>query len=431
MTTQARPVRCDIPALHAAIAPSDALQRERRALYQFATELLQDSRPQVLDLDLADSPLARSHIGDALAGRASLTYSALVGISAIADAASRVPDIRVASRPEANTLLEAALSAIGAELRRQEGACPSPRLLTGEDGRRFTSALCVLSDGVALARSVNPELIDDLLVHVALVGILDSRSAGGLASASLRAFPGLVLLKNPQSSIEVAEALVHEGAHQKLFDLAITHDLLNASSYRCPPFHPPWGPEESRWPLEQALAAWHAYACIACFAHDAGVLAGDRKVGPDSLLMVASERSEILGQWLLHKGDYLGADAHTLLSGLTGRQPRTSPIAEDVPRQMAADYVIDKRLEFRRCGYPNRVLVGSRRSQPPQLCWVSDEAATVIELLAQSSLHDVTNVFAQRWRVNQSEAADRLHPVLSDLCVAGLVEISNTTGRDP
>jgi hypothetical protein len=37
----------------------------------------------------------------------------------------------------------------------------------------------------------------------------------------------------------IAEKLVHEGAHQKLFDLAITHDLLTADFDRCPPFHPP------------------------------------------------------------------------------------------------------------------------------------------------------------------------------------------------
>lgn len=430
MTTPARPVRCDIPALHAAIAPSSALQRERRALYQFATELLPGGRPQGLDPDVIDSPLARNHIGNALVGRAHLTYSALVGISAVADAASRVQDLRVASRPEASTLLSVALDTVGTELSRQEAGFEALRLLTETDGERFTSALCILSDGVALAQSVNAELIDDLVAHIALVGVLDTRCAGRLASASLRTFPGLVLIKNPQSSIEVAETLVHEGAHQKLFDLAITHDLLNADSYRCPPFHPPWRPEKSLWPLEQTLAACHAYACIARFAHDAGVMAGDRRVGSNSLLPVASERSEFLGQWLLDKGDYLGTDAHTLLNGLIGQRPHSSPITEVLPRQVAADYIIDEQLELRRCGYPNRVLVGSR-SQPPQLCWVSNEAATVIELLEQSSLDEITNLFAERWRVNQLDAADRLHPVLSDLCAAGLVKVTNTSGRDP
>jgi hypothetical protein len=429
MTTPAGPARCDIPALHAAIAPSGGLQRERRALYQFATELVQAGCPQRLDPDVIDSPLARNHIGDMLAGRTSLTHSALVGISAVADAASRIQDLWVASRPEANTLLAAALATVGAELCRQKAGFESPRLLTETDGERFTSALCVLSDGVVFARSISPDLIDDLLVHVALVGVLDRQCAGRLASASLRTFPGLVLLRNPQSNIEVAEALVHEGAHQKLFDLAITHDLLNADSYQCPPFHPPWR-LESIWPLEQTLAAFHAYACIARFAHDAGAMMVPHKVGPHSLLPVASARCEILGQWLLDKGDYLGADARTLLNGLMGRQPQKFRITEALPRQVAADYVINEQLEFRRCGDPHRVLVGSR-SQPPQLCWVSDEAATVIRLLAQSNLEEVTNIFAERWQTNRLDAARRLSPVFLDLCVAGLIKVSNTVGRDP
>lgn len=431
MTTSARTVRCDIPALHAAIAPSGALQRERRALYQFATELLQGGGPRVLDLDVIDSPLARNHIGDALAGRTSLRRAALVGISAMAEATSRVQNLWIASRPQANTLLAAALDTVGTELCREQGACQSPWLLTEEDGERFTSALCVLRDGVALARSISQELIDDLLVHIALVGVLDLQSTGRLASASLRAFPGLVLLKSPQSSIEAAEALIHEGAHQKFFDLAITHDLLNADSYQCPPFHPPWRPEGSLWPLEQTLAACHAYACIARFAKDVGVVGEDHKVEPNSLLPVASQRCEILGEWLMDKAGYLGADAHTLLNGVLGRRPNTHPTAEVLPMQVpAVNYVTDMQLEFRRCGYADRVLVGSR-SQPPRLCWVSDEAATVIGLLAQSSFEEVANIFAQRWRVNPGDAAGRLHPVLTDLCVAGLVKVSNTTGRDP
>ncbi|MGH3608897.1 MAG: aKG-HExxH-type peptide beta-hydroxylase, partial [Pseudonocardiaceae bacterium] len=214
----------DIPAMHAAIATPSVLQRERRALYQLAAELLEHGDPPVLDLDVIDSPLARHRIGDALAGHANFVSSMLVGINALAASSSAAHDLRVVSRPEANTLLAAALRAVGAEL---EPAFCRPALLTEADGERFTSALAMLSNGVALARSVS-ELIDDLLAHIALVGVLDPEFAGRLVSASPRAYPGLVLLKTPRSSIAVAEALVHEGAHQKLFDLAITHDLLSA-----------------------------------------------------------------------------------------------------------------------------------------------------------------------------------------------------------
>lgn len=425
-----RSASCDIPAVHATIAAPSALQRERRALYQLAAELLEPGDSPVRDLDVIDSPLARHRIGDALAGRTGLVRATLVGISAMAAAGNRADDLWVASRPEANTLLAGALDTVEAELGRQQSAFGPPRLLTEADGERFNSALAVLRDGVALARSVSPALVEDLLAHVALVGVIDPRCAGRLASASPRAFPGLVLLKSPRSTIEVAEALVHEGAHQKFFDLAITHDLLNADSDRCPPCHPPWAPAERLWPLEQTLAAWHAYICLARFGHDADVTANGGALGAGALLPVARERSKILGRWLLDKDDYLGTDARTLLDGFIGRRPRAARVAANCSHAMAADYVIDTPLEFRRCGSPDRVLVGCP-SQPPRLYWVSDDAAAALELLPHKSLDDVALTFAQRWRMQLLDATDRLAALLSDLYVSGLVKVRYTAGGGP
>jgi hypothetical protein len=423
-----RPATRDIPAVHAAIAPPRALQRERRALYQFATELLECGRPRVLDTDIIDSPLARHHIGDALAGRTNLAHSALVGIDAIAAPGIDTQDLRVASRPKANTHLAPAWETIEAELGRQEAGFGPPGLLTEADGERFTSALAHLRAGVALARSVSPGLTDDLLAHIALVGVIDPQCAGRLVSASPRAVPGLVLLKSPRSSIEVAEALIHEGAHQKLFDLALTHDLLNANSDRCPPFHPPWTPEGRLWPLEQSLAACHAYVCLGRFGDDLklgdelSIPPSTHPLGPESLLPVASERSEILARWLLEQGDHLGTDAHKLLEGLIGRRPRNCPATANLPGTAATtDYLIDPRLEVRRCGSPDRVLVG-RPSRPPQLYWVSNDAAALLELLGHQPVNEIIHAFADRWQVPQFDAASRLTGMLSDLSVSGLVK---------
>ncbi|MGH4014416.1 MAG: PqqD family peptide modification chaperone [Pseudonocardiaceae bacterium] len=408
----------DIPALHATIAPSSVLHGERRTLYQLAADLLEGACSRVLDPDVIDSPLTRKQIGDALAGRSRLACSQLVGISTLAAADSAVHNLRVASRPEANTLLAEALDHIGAELWRQQETSGPPRLLTETDGERFTSALAVVRDGVALAQSFSPELSEDLLTHVALVAILNPQRAGGLASGSSRAVPGLVVLK-ASSSVDVAEALVHEGAHQKLFDLAITHDLLSADSDRCPPFHPPWAPKDRRWPIEQTLAACHAYACLARFWQDIDPPTGAVMVGADSLLPVASERSEIIGQWLLDKGDHLGPDAHTLLKGMLGQRPRTASTAERCSDASAANYVIDTALELRRCG-SDRVLVG-RPSRPPQLYWVSEDAAGLLELLKYKPLDELIDTFAQRWCVPKSDARNRVTALLSDLSASGLV----------
>lgn len=414
----------DVPAIQAVIASSAALRQERRALYQLAAELLGHADPPMLDPDVIDSPLARNHIGDALAGRGSLESGALVGISAIA-AAGGIEDLRVASAPEANTLLGPALDTVRTELDWQEASCGSPALLTETDGERFTEALSILRDGITFARAVSPALIADLIAHIALIGIIDPRRAGRMVSASPRTFPGLVLVRGPRSDIEIAEALVHEGAHQKFFDLAITHDLVNTNSDKCQPFHPPWGPKGRFWPIEQALAACHAYVCLAWFGQDLGEGARTHSFGPESLIPVASERSAILRQWLLGKEAHLGADAHLLLDGLIGSSPRATRVTESCAGRVLTDYVIDTPLEFRHCGSPDRVLVGLT-SRPPQLYWVSDDAAEVLEILAHRSLDDVAHIFAQRWHVQELVATDRLTSLLADLHGSGLVEVRNT-----
>ncbi|HEU0087249.1 MAG TPA: HEXXH motif-containing putative peptide modification protein [Pseudonocardiaceae bacterium] len=423
---QAEPTRCDIPALHASIAAPSVLQRERQALYQLAAELLEPGNVQALDPDVIDSPMARHHIGEALAGRASFTRSQLVGISAVAtdepsrDEPSGAEGLRVAARPEANTLLAGALDMVAAELDRQRAASGQPELLTEADGARFTFAQRLLHEGLALARSVSPELIEDLLAHVALIGVVDTQRTGRLGSASPRTFPGLILLGSSRSSIEVAEALIHEGAHQKLFDLAITHDLLNDTSDRCAPFHPPWAEKKRRWPLEQTLAACHAYACLAKFAQDISMTLEAVGVDADSLLPVASARSEIIGDWLQDKSDYLGTDAHALLVGLLGRPMRTRCSAQNPANTLATDFIIDPGLQLRRCGSPNRVLVG-RPSRPPQLYWVSEDAAALLEFLSHKPLNEIVDTFAQRWRISRLDAADRFNALLGDLCTSGVL----------
>ncbi len=420
MTT---PAGCDIPALHATIAPSSALHEQRRVLYQLAADLLDVDGPQVLERDVIDSPQTRRQIGDALAGRSKFSCSRLVAVSALAAVDCTAHGLRVVSRPEANTLLADALDDIGAELERQQEPSTGPRLLTEGDGRRFTAALAVLRDGVALARSGSPELVEDLLTHVALVGVLDPQRTGGLASASSRTFPGLVLVEGCRSSIDVAEALIHEGAHQKLFDLGITHDLLTIDSDRCAPFHPPWTPADRFWSLETTLAACHAYACLARFAQDAGVTTGMRMVGFGSLLPVANDRSEIIGQWLLDNGGYLGNDAHTLLAGLFGRRPRIAPTGDIPSVAVAADYVIDGELVFRHCSSSDRVLV-ARPLLPPQLYWISADAAALLEFLRHKPFEEVVDTFTQRWKVPQWEVSERLTVLLSSLSASGLVTIS-------
>ncbi len=426
------PPRADIPAVHAAIAPVSTLLRDRRCLYQLATELLRPSADVNLEDGVAENPIVRHRIGEALAGRASLKPMDLVPISDLVGDSDRLDagmcELAVAWRRESNRLLAAALDGVGAELGRQHAASGPLRLITEAGGERAAAALEVLRAGVALARSTSRELIDDLLPHIALVGIIDPPSAGRMASASSRSFPGLVLLESPRSSIDAAEALVHEGAHQKLFELAITRDLLTVHSDESPPFHPLWAPDSQGWPLEQTLAAGHAYACLARFSHDWATSVGGPAVGTGSLLPVANERFEIIAGWLLDRGDHLGADAHALLAGLLGQRPRRGLSTANSPDRTGSCYTVDPDLQFRRKD-ADRVLVG-RPSQPPQLFWLEPDAALALELLGQHQLtSQLVGRFAARWGVPLPEAADRVTLLLRELSGSGLVR--KTSGQPP
>jgi len=329
-------------------------------------------------------------------------------------------ELVVASRPDADGLLAEALNAVGEELDRQQAASGRLRLVTEAAGERFDRALEVLRAGVTLARSTSPELIDDLLPHITLVGIIDPLHAGRLASASPRRHPGLVLLESSQSSIDVAEALVHEGAHQKLFDLAITHDLLSDRSEECPPFHPPWMPEDRRWPLEQTLAAAHAYACLARFARDLNLSRSDQVIADSSLLPIAGERCGMIIEWLLEMAEDLGADAHTLLGGLSGIEPHPADLMIERPFRADNGYTVAPRLQLHRCEDADRVLV-SCPTQPPELFWVDADAARTLELLAYKPLGDVVTALADQWGVGHPAAADRLIPLLQKLYTSGLI----------
>ena len=427
------PPRADIPAVHAAIAPVSTLLRDRRCLYQLSTELLRPSADVNLEDGVAENPIVRHRIGEALAGRASLKPTDLVPISDLVGDSDRldagVCELAVAWRRESNRLLAAALDGVGAELGRQHAASGPLRLITEAGGERAAAALEVLRAGVALARSTSRELIDDLLPHIALVGIIDPPSAGRMASASSRSFPGLVLLECPRSSINAAEALVHEGAHQKLFELAITRDLLTVHSDESPPFHPLWAPDSQGWPLEQTLAAGHAYACLARFSHDWATSIGGLAVGTGSLLPVANERFEIIAGWLLDRGDHLGADAHALLAGLLGQQPHRGLSTANSPDRTGSCYTVDPGLQFRRRKDADRVLVG-RPSQPPQLFWLEPDAALALELLGQHQLtSQLVGRFAARWGVPLPEAADRVTLLLRELSGSGLIR--KTSGQPP
>jgi hypothetical protein len=372
-----RPLTVDAFAVHAALAPAAGVLAERRALYRMIHGFLCSSADE-LSPSTVDSPLVRHSLGEAIAERTTFEPDDLAEAIALIEASTELSagtsKLLLATSAAARKPLARALGVVY----RQAGLSgPALGLWTESDD--FAS---VVEAGLRLAREVNPTLADDLLAHVAQVAVLDPGSRTGLVSASSRLFPGLVIIDMPSSPLEVAEALLHEGAHQKFFDLAFTRDFLGAEDDHGAWFQPSWS--GANWPIEQVVAAFHAYACMAQFdesAHAAGI---SLPYGPGSLLPFARRRSTEIGAWLLAEQSRLGADARWLVLALSGEDAGTStPLTVDEPA-VGSSFVREQGLCVQDVPETGRVLVG-RPGPPIDLRWLEGDAATVFAALGDAT----------------------------------------------
>lgn len=300
-----------IARAHGRFGSATEIVEQRRAVYRLAVELLDPTGPEI-GPDRLDNPMSRGHLGEVLSGRAAYSRQELRPLAELTGPVSG--PVRVLDRGA--DALAPALTRVGTELRRHRADDRLPALLTTR-AAGFGKARRVLLDGVALAARVLPALAADLLPHVALFALVRDES-GRLGSASAREFPGLVVLPAPSVALEAAEAFLHEGAHQKFFDLAITRAVFGGNQHAAPPMRPSWA-VGAGWPLEQTFAAWHAYRCLTALAE-----VSDPPPGP-SLLPFAAERAGELGDWLRGHGGYLGPDGHRLLAEVDGRAPDDPP----------------------------------------------------------------------------------------------------------
>lgn len=411
----------DAVQAHAALAPAALVVEERRILFRFVTDLLDPEiirtglRPEALD-----DPLVRHRIGEALAGRITLRGDDLAPTAFRAVTAGPAT-LRVSVDRVTNGRLADALPVLHPEI--ADGTRPLRLLHRGDE--HLEATLATLGSGVALARSVSRRLVDDLLPHVTLVAVIEPGSA--IVSASSRFFPGLVLLDEPATPLEVAEALVHEGAHQKLFDLAMTRSFLDALSDTAEEFRPSWS--TAQWPFEQTLAACHAYFCLAQFADD---LPDMSSVHAFSLLPEARERFTEISRWLLAHEDGLRADARHLLHTLCGAPEPAHPASAEAPPPPTADAVAliaDVRVEQTSSG---RVLVG-RRTDPPEVSWLDGDTAALTRLLAGARGGLAVTAAAERlrseWGVDVEAARRRTLHAVDALVRARIAVPSEQVGR--
>jgi hypothetical protein len=120
-----------------------------------------------------------------------------------------------------------------------------------------------------------PHLLASLGGHISCIAWMDLHVADTtFRSGTTPDLPGVVLLSSGEAGTDsyVSRALVHEAAHCKFFDLCVSRDIVGGPYHNdeaTPPFtvSVPWiaatSRRSDRWPLDQVLAAAHAYLHLA------------------------------------------------------------------------------------------------------------------------------------------------------------------------
>ncbi len=359
----------DLRRAHAEIGQTDQVIAQRRVLYSAVLDIVTGEEANAdRNVDLLDSPAVRGNLGEVLSGMGMYRPEVCVPLDdLVAPGFATMVDglpVRLASTSVAAAALDGARRRVNDELHRHGDDDASLAFLVDVDDPATSKAFGFLVDGLRRAVDVAPDLALDLLPHVSLFAVLTIDSAARLGSASAREFPGMILIPAPEDPIEAAEALIHEGAHQKFFDFATTRTLFGMTQGA--QFTPSWAPASApAWPIEQAFAAWHAYRCLAAFAD---ALPRNETLPPHSLLPKAEGRAAEIGHWLLDNGKALGLDGHAMLYQILGRAPGDAGSGEEVPVGDLGYAPGDPEWMARPAG--DRVLL-ARRVDPPELYWAS------------------------------------------------------------
>lgn len=304
--------------------------------------------------------------------------------------------------------------------------------IAGSDGWRGAPLSADLTeDGHHLRRTTDagwreivegaPELIDALVAHVNCLAWVDIRSAETkFRSGTSPLLPGVVLLAGDEAGTEsyMAEAFVHEAAHCKFFDLCSAREVVGAESETHLAFRLeiPWvtGTQQRarEWPLDQVLAASHAYLHVALLAGQLSTADATRSTHWIDVRTQSTERALFLldgvGQAPLAG---LGADGIAFVRWMRAGAQLAAAIAtllrrweNDGPTARLEGGV--KRAVFR--GWPDG-LIGVSETQ--DAIWAS---ASALELVAPEGAR-LGDLAATRSRAHDQPLADSLVQIVDEL----------------
>jgi predicted O-methyltransferase YrrM len=170
--------------------------------------------------------------------------------------------------------------------------------------------LAMLRKGEQLLQDLLPSLARSALSHAHLIGCFpDVGFWKGKVSSSQIRMGGIIFL-NRQMLLNpwcVAEHLLHESLHQKLYDFRHGHSLLDPDYTSSPKVCSLWNAQElnkaNHWDTHRAFAAFHVYVQLSLLATVAEqrVEALEKKYGPYGGLIEsrkALERARYLGEKL-------------------------------------------------------------------------------------------------------------------------------------
>jgi predicted O-methyltransferase YrrM len=171
--------------------------------------------------------------------------------------------------------------------------------------------IALLEQGARLLRELLPTLTPSVLSHAHVIACVPSAGGWkGTASSSQFHLGGTIFLGRPlQNPWWVAEHLLHESLHQKLYDFRQAHSLLELDYSRedAPRVYSPWNSQQlnnaNQWDVHRVFAAFHVYVHLALLAIAAEQRAPELEdtYGPLHAMLAsrkALERAHYLGEQL-------------------------------------------------------------------------------------------------------------------------------------
>lgn len=197
-------------------------------------------------------------------------------------------------------------------------------LSAGENADHLTGCPVEVSGlvraAVELMLTTAPELCAGLVRHARYVVAVDGPDA--FDSASTHEIPGtaFVAVRCMHTPERLAEALVHEFVHLRLYDLQTTRSIFvpTYDTDTAPTVAPEWHRDSkvSRWPVDRALAAAHVYVHLAAWFEQRAVDGGgteSEQSAETAMLRAAS----LLDKVARHAESCLGPAGQDFLRWLT------------------------------------------------------------------------------------------------------------------